>query len=212
MESTVVEVGITSDIPQSQQIVEMVQDAVQAAFRRSGNTNVTLVQLPTVFSSNEGEGGNAAAAGVGAGAGVEATATESNSTEADGENAATTAASVVLEDVIDDDEDTPTNAQSNNNSTTASPTVGATTTGDSNENAASGSNDSNNDNSRRRTGTPVLASVIDQLRTVQNRLNPFIEQYYDLLQNEPTFEEDVCRFLKTQANSLMFSFFLFFLL
>ena len=203
MESTVVEVGITSDIPQSQQIVEMVQDAVQAAFRRSGNTNVTLVQLPTVFSTNETDGNNAAATGVGEGVGAESTTTESTPAAVDGETPTSTAASVVIEDVIDDDEDTPTNAQSNNNSTTASPTVAATTAGDNNENAASSSNDSNNDNSRRRTGTPILANVIEQLRNVQNRLNPFIEQYYNLLQDEPIFEEDVCPNQNSNFNKIV---------
>ncbi|XP_023302811.2 large proline-rich protein bag6-B isoform X6 [Lucilia cuprina] len=190
MESTVVEVGITSDIPQSQQIVEMVQGAVQAALRRSGNTNVTLVQLPTVFSSNENEANAAAVAAVGGTAEAPATDTETANTEAD--NAPTAAASVVIEDVIDDDEDTPTNEQSDNNSTTATPTAAVTATGNNNDNAAAaaGNNDDGGDNSRRRTGTPVLAGVIEQMRNVQNRLNPFIEQYYDLLQNEPIFEED----------------------
>ncbi|XP_037819756.1 LOW QUALITY PROTEIN: large proline-rich protein BAG6 [Lucilia sericata] len=188
MESTVVEVGITSDIPQSQQIVEMVQGAVQAALRRSGNTNVTLVQLPTVFSSNENEANAAAVTAAGGAAGAAATDTETANTEPD--NAATTAASVVIEDVIDDDEDTPTNEPSDNNSTAAAPN--AASAGDNNDNAAvvAGNNDDGGDNSRRRTGTPVLAGVIEQMRNVQNRLNPFIEQYYDLLQNEPTFEED----------------------
>ncbi|KNC34293.1 hypothetical protein FF38_05962 [Lucilia cuprina] len=189
MESTVVEVGITSDIPQSQQIVEMVQGAVQAALRRSGNTNVTLVQLPTIFSSNENEANAAAVAAVGGTAEAPATDTETANTEAD--NAPTAAASVVIEDVIDDDEDTPTNEQSDNNSTTATPTAAVTATGNNNDNAAAATgNNDDGDNSRRRTGTPVLAGVIEQMRNVQNRLNPFIEQYYDLLQNEPIFEED----------------------
>ncbi|XP_065362471.1 large proline-rich protein bag6 isoform X5 [Calliphora vicina] len=194
MESTVVEVGITSDIPQSQQIVEMVQGAVQAALRRSGNTNVTLVQLPTVYSTNENEANSAAAAALTAAAGASASATDAEAettAAAEVDNASTAAAAVVIEDVIDEDEDTPTNEPSDNNSATASPSVAATAAIDNNDNAAAASNtEDGNDNSRRRTGTPVLAGVIEQMRNVQNRLNPFIEQYYDLLQNEPSFEED----------------------
>lgn len=194
MESTVVEVGISSDIPQSQQIVEMVQGAVQAALRRSGNTNVTLVQLPTVYSSNENDANNAAAATANI-AVAEALATDTDataSTEA-GDSASTTAATVVIEDVIGDDENTPTNEPNDNSSTTATASAGGASSqaGDSNDNAAGGNNEDGNDNSRRRTGTPVLAGVIEQMRNVQNRLNPFIQQYYELLQNEPTFEEDV---------------------
>lgn len=188
MESTVVEVGITSDIPQSQQIVEMVQGAVQAALRRSGNTNVTLVQLPTVYSSNENEANSATAP-----AAAEESAADNGANAVGEVNPSTAAAPIVVEDVIDDDEDTPTNDQSDNNSATVSPT--ATATGDNNDNgnavAAGNSIDESIENSRRRTGTPVLASVIEQMRNVQSRLNPFIAQYYELLQNEPTFEENV---------------------
>ncbi|XP_061392235.1 mucin-19 [Musca vetustissima] len=182
MESTVVEVGITSDIPQSQQIVEMVQGAVQAALRRSGNTNVTLVQLPPVFSSEE--------SGTNTNNGT-ATAT-TNATTADAAEQNTPAASVIIEDIDEDDDDnTPTNEQNNSSATTQS-------TADDNaaneENAGSsspaeGSDANNGDASRRRTGTRVLAGVIEQMRQVQARLNPFVDQYYALLQNDQTFEE-----------------------
>lgn len=188
MESTVVEVGITSDVPQNQQIVEMVQGAVQAALRRNGNTNVTLVQLPIVYSSNENEPNAAGAAG-----GAEtSSADNADSATPEVANTSPNPNSVVIEDVIDDDEDTPTNDQSENNST-ASPIVNTSATDtDNNDNAArTRSTEEGTDNSRRRTGTPVLAGVIEQMRTVQNRLNPFIQQYYELLQNEPVFEETV---------------------
>ncbi|XP_013100529.1 large proline-rich protein bag6-A isoform X2 [Stomoxys calcitrans] len=199
MESTVVEVGITSDIPQSQQIVEMVQGAVQAALRRSGNTNVTLVQLPTVYSSSEGEANSAASA-----LAASAQAAAANGTETTDEvtaNAVTTgnnvpptsAASVVIEDVLDDDDDddTPTNEHStdNNSATGTSPTAAGPSAANDENSAASGTEDGSGDASRRRTGTRVLATVIEQMRNVQTRLNPFIDQYYELLQGEQNFEE-----------------------
>uniref|UniRef100_A0A1I8NGB6 Large proline-rich protein BAG6 n=1 Tax=Musca domestica TaxID=7370 RepID=A0A1I8NGB6_MUSDO len=182
MESTVVEVGITSDIPQSQQIVEMVQGAVQAALRRSGNTNLTLVQLPTVFNAGESDTNNATG-----------TAT-TNATSTDTTEQPTPAASVVIEDIDeDDDDDTPTNEQNNTSTTTQTATADANNSAANEENAASGSadgsDDNNGDTSRRRTGTRVLANVIEQMRQVQARLNPFVDQYYELLQSDQTFEE-----------------------
>ncbi|XP_017465781.1 PREDICTED: large proline-rich protein bag6-B isoform X1 [Rhagoletis zephyria] len=194
MESTVVEVGFTAaDLPQNQNIVEMVQDAVSAALRRNSNTNVTVVQLPTVFGSNEGEGGAAISA--------ETTAAMDAS---DGGGAAVDAdaAAVIIEDVIDDPYDgvganisvssDASGTDATNNTTTTTNPASADTSAVDTSNASTNTAGTNTEEnaSRRRTNTRVLAEVVDQMRTVQTRMNPFIQQFYELLNNDPTFDEE----------------------
>ncbi|XP_055910968.1 large proline-rich protein BAG6 isoform X2 [Eupeodes corollae] len=172
MESTVVEVGIT-DIQQNQtqNIVEALQGAVSAALRQNGNANLTVVQLPNVFNPSGSE-----------------------TPEADAETSSMTGGDsgvVTVEPMDETPSEDNTNAEVEENApelSTGEPNAQRDESGPAA--AASTTNATGQSPSRQRTGTHVLAQVIQQMRTVQARLNPFIDQYYELLQNEPTFEEN----------------------
>ncbi|XP_016955898.1 large proline-rich protein BAG6 isoform X2 [Drosophila biarmipes] len=196
MESTVVEVGVSSaDLPRNNNIIDMVQDAVTAALSRTGARNYTVVQLPTVYTNENGETSQQRTGEAGATEG----AVTGAASDASGE---TTAATVIIEDVIETDDEAADGAS--DRSTTPTPEAEAegavggqpataaetptTSNGAANDAAASGEG-GNNSGPRRRTRPQVLAQVIQHYRGVQNRLAPFVDRYYEILQNDPTFEE-----------------------
>jgi len=203
MESTVVEVGVSStDLPRNNNIIDMVQDAVTAALSRTGARNYTVVQLPTVYTNENGETSQQRTGEAGA---TEGAATGAVS-DASGE---TTAATVIIEDVIETDDEaadgasdrsaTPTPEAEAEGAVGGQPATAAETPSTSNgaaNDAAAGGEGGNNSGPRRRTRPQVLAQVIQHYRGVQTRLAPFVDRYYEILQNDPTFEESVSQSTK----------------
>ncbi|KAH8379440.1 hypothetical protein KR009_005057 [Drosophila setifemur] len=207
MESTVVEVGVSStDLPGNNNIIDMVQDAVTAALSRTGARNYTVVQLPTLYTNESGETSQQQRTGEAASEAAGAGAAAGSTNEAGGE---TTAATVIIEDVIETDDEaadgasdrstTPTPEAEAEGAVGGAPVVGATygnpvnslgAVGDPAGGATGGAEGANNTGPRRRTRPQVLAQVIQHYRSVQTRLAPFVDRYYEILQNDPTFEEN----------------------
>jgi len=196
MESTVVEVGVSStDLPRNNNIIDMVQDAVTAALSHTGARNYTVVQLPTVYTNENGETSQQRTAEAITSEGAASGAASNASGE-------TTAATVIIEDVIETDDEVADGASDRSVTPTPEPeaegavggqqvTAAETPTssvGSANDAAAEGGN---NSGPRRRTRPQVLAQVIQHYRGVQARLAPFVDRYYEILQNDPTFEESV---------------------
>lgn len=194
MESTVVEVGVSStDLPRNNNIIDMVQDAVTAALSHTGARNYTVVQLPTVYTNENGETSQQRTAEAITSEGAASGAASNASGE-------TTAATVIIEDVIETDDEVADGASDRSVTPTPEPeaegavggqqvTAAETPTssvGSANDAAAEGGN---NSGPRRRTRPQVLAQVIQHYRGVQARLAPFVDRYYEILQNDPTFEE-----------------------
>ncbi|KAH8240098.1 hypothetical protein KR032_011191 [Drosophila birchii] len=208
MESTVVEVGVSStDLPRNNNIIDMVQDAVTAALSRTGARNYTVVQLPTGYIDERDTSQQRA----GEAAGSEG-ATAGTPSDASGE---TTAATVIIEDVIETDDEAADGASDRSATPTPDPEVDGAVGGQPATSAAApadssaapststaaganagdaasaqaGAEGANNAGPRRRTRPQVLAQVILHYRRVQTRLAPFVDRYYEILQNDPTFEE-----------------------
>lgn len=197
MESTVVEVGVSStDMPRNNNIIDMVQDAVSAAFsRNTPGRNYTVVQLPTVYTNEGGTGAQQRAAG-NEGSNIEAGVAESGATGggSDTSEETTAAAAVIIEDVIETDDEAADSGvtMQGEDERSSSPQGAAGAVGG----AAAGSAEDNASNvavtgigPRRRTRPQVLANVIQRYRTVQTRLAPFVDRYYEILDQDPTFEE-----------------------
>lgn len=202
MESTVVEVGVSStDMPRNNNIIDMVQDAVTAALsRNTPGRNYTVVQLPTVYTNEEGDGAGAQQRG----AGNEGDNSEAAAATVDGDGATggagsdtseetTAAAAVIIEDVIETDDeaaDVGDTEQGDDERSSSSQEAAGAAGGAA---AAAGSADDNavvtGIGPRRRTRPQVLANVIQRYRTVQTRLAPFVDSYYEILEQDPTFEE-----------------------
>lgn len=202
MESTVVEVGVSStDMPRNNNIIDMVQDAVTAALsRNTPGRNYTVVQLPTVYTNEEGDGAGAQQRG----AGNEGDNSEAAAATVDGDGATggagsdtseetTAAAAVIIEDVIETDDeaaDVGDTEQGDDERSSSSHEAAGAAGGAA---AAAGSADDNavvtGIGPRRRTRPQVLANVIQRYRTVQTRLAPFVDSYYEILEQDPTFEE-----------------------
>lgn len=203
MESTVVEVGVSStDMPRNNNIIDMVQDAVTAALsRNTPGRNYTVVQLPTVYTNvgedgagtqqrgtaNDGENSEAAAAtadGDGATGGAGSDTSEET----------TAAAAVIIEDVIETDDEAADagGTEQGDDERSSSPQEAAGAAGGAGADAAGSADDNavvTGIGPRRRTRPQVLANVIQRYRTVQTRLAPFVDAYYEILEQDPTFEE-----------------------
>ncbi|CAO1317328.1 unnamed protein product [Diamesa tonsa] len=174
MESTVFEVGISavtdSDIPQQdvQNIVQAFQGAVSAAFRQNGISNIVVQHnndsMPgiQVFGSVPSSGPTPSNPGTTTtSATISMPINFNNITEAMNLAAAASAASA---------------SASTTNPSSSTPETSTTTT------------EPRTTARQQTTSTQTLGEVVHQMQNVQVRLNPFIQQYYEILLNDPAYE------------------------
>lgn len=166
MESTVLEVGIsaTTDVDLPQQDVQNIVQAFQGA-------------VSAAFRQN----------------GINNITVQHNdpvSVAVGGPSTTTTTSSITIEfppNVID----SPTSEEQPANATNASPSQETPSAPVNNTSIPSNAGGSNRRNQT--TPTQTLAEVVSQMQSVQRRLDPFIQQFYDLLQNDPAFPNDEAR-------------------
>jgi large proline-rich protein BAG6 len=169
MESTVLEVGISAvtdaDLPQQdvQNIVQAFQGAVSAAFRQNGINNITVQQ-------NDASPGIQVSGTMPSGMAQSATSASS---------------SITIE--------FPSNMTADNSSSSESTTSPETPTGRANTRPTQASGGGSASRRQQTTSTQILGEVVGQMQTVQRRLDPFIQQYYEILQNDPTYADDAAR-------------------
>lgn len=170
MESTVLEVGISAvtdaDLPQQdvQNIVQAFQGAVSAAFRQNGINNITVQQ-------NESHPG------------IQLVGTGMTPPS----NATTASSSITIEfpsNMADNSSSSESTASSENASASSRP---------SRQGAAASGSATAAPNRQQTTSTQTLGEVVGQMQVVQRRLDPFIQQYHDILSNDPAYPDDTAR-------------------
>lgn len=193
MESTVLEVGISAvsdvEIPQHQMqnFVEAFQGAISTAFRNNGMGNVAVIQQqPTAVGTNGRQtlqvfGPDMQQVLLNAENGRSASAPPAAAT------AATTAPTVADEPAVSTDAESgepPSATETPNPNANASPR-----------------------RRRQQTTSPrTLAEVVQQMRQVSQRLEPFFQQYYDILQNDVSFDEEVSHDLCSRTKKKLMKF------
>lgn len=174
MESTIFEVGISTlsevEVPQQvmQNFVQVFQGAVSAAFRQNGLTNVE------VGGTQPSAGGGTRASVVGV---ADGTATSENNIAA--------SINILMDQQMPGSGANIVGVHANSSAAANGSTPATAPPSNESQNSGTPSRTRN-----QTTSTLVLAEVVQQMRTTQSRLEPYLQQYYDLLQNEPTFAEN----------------------
>ncbi|XP_058122964.1 serine-rich adhesin for platelets [Anopheles coustani] len=190
MESTVFEVGISAvgdmEVPHSQMqnFVNAFQGAVSAAFRQNGMSNVT-VQQPDGLNGSVQVFGTVPDFAVLTPPNTSATATPAH--EGSGTSSASSSSrsssNASSSSSSSSSSRAGTGGSSSSSSSTSSSTSSSESSAESRRQARPGP--SNNQT----TSTQTLGEVVQHMRNVQRRMEPFMQQYLDILQDDPPFEE-----------------------